>query len=216
MAKCGRGADWESWTQRAVQLARRAVPEAQRVAGSIAPLEDCYRPELSPGAGICRREHRKMARALASAGVDLILCETFPQPGEARVALEAALETGLPVWLSLTLGPGGDLMDRETLLATVREAARDGAAAVLLNCSPVSRISELMPDFADLALQVPFGAYANVGREDPVDGWGHEGEAQPGPYAEAAAGWVAAGARIVGGCCGTTPEHLRALVERLG
>ena len=58
------------------------------------------------------------------------------------------------------------------------------------------------------------GAYANNGYEDDA-GWAFTGDYPPARYLEEARGWVAAGARIVGGCCGTTPEHIRTLREHL-
>ena len=60
---------------------------------------------------------------------------------------------------------------------------------------------------------LPLGAYANIGHEDPVVGWKLTGEVEPEPYARAAKEWVALGARLVGGCCGTTPEHIARLVQ---
>src|SRR5690606_31364939 len=88
------GEDWRDLLARAVQLAREAIPPHHRLAGSIAPLEDCYRPDLSPPDA--RPEHRTLARALAEAGVDLLLCETFPHIDEAVIATEEAAATGLP------------------------------------------------------------------------------------------------------------------------
>ena len=69
------GERWELLARRAVRLARDSVPAGHRVAGSIAPLADCYRPDLSPTDS--RPEHRDLARLLAEEGVDLLLCETF-------------------------------------------------------------------------------------------------------------------------------------------
>ena len=204
---------WRRLCDSAVRIARAAVPEGHRVAGSIAPLEDCYRPDLSPPLAICRREHARMARQLGEAGVDLLLCETFPHPGEALAAVDAALETGLPVWLSLTLGPSADLIEPVRLLDTLAEAVRRGVEAVLVNCTPVETLDGLMADLSDLG--VPFGAYGNVGEPDPDQGWRCEGDARPAPYAEAARGWLRKGATIVGGCCGTTPEHIAALEKVL-
>src|SRR5215469_11941511 len=75
------GARWEELARRAVALARDAAPRS-RIAGSIAPLEDCYRPDLSPGARSAA-EHRELARVLADEEVDVIVCETFANPLEA-------------------------------------------------------------------------------------------------------------------------------------
>ncbi len=195
-------------TRRAVAIARGAVPESHRVAGSIAPLEDCYRPDLSPPLDVARAAHRHTAGLLADAGVDLLLCETFPHVEEALAALDGALETGLPVWLSFTAGPDGDLLTDDEILAGGRRAVAAGASAVLVNCVRPARLVRLMPALS--RLDVPVGGYGNVGAPDPEFGWRTEGDDDPEHYGQIAAGLVSAGARIVGGCCGTTPAHIAA------
>ena len=82
---------------------------------------------------------------------------------------------------------------------------------MLVNCSSVEVVRPLLEGLA--AVQVPFGVYGNVGEPDDVTGWRNDGDARPGPYAEAARAWIEAGATIVGGCCGTTPAHIAALAE---
>lgn len=213
LRKLGREGESQRLTRRAVAIVREAVPEGHRVAGSISPLEDCYLPGSSPGLSVCREEHASSARVLVEAGVDLLLCETFPHPGEALAALDAALEHTVPVWLSLTPGPDGSLISDTVLIETLREAARRGAAAVLINCAPLPVLArllpQLLPQLADF--DVAFGAYGNVGSPCPTEGWVNEGEALPQPYAEAAAAWLDCGATILGGCCGTGPAHIAAL-----
>jgi S-methylmethionine-dependent homocysteine/selenocysteine methylase len=204
---------WRELTRSAVSIARASVPAGHLVAGSLAPLEDCYRPDLAPPAATCSSEHRRFSAALVESGVDLILCETFAHPGEALIAVTEALTTGLPVWLSLTLGPSADLMDEQTLLSTARSAVDLGVEAVLVNCSPVEAIGQLVTPLH--ALGVKTGGYGNVGAPDEAHGWIAAGEDAPGAYAAAACAWVAAGAEIVGGCCGTSPEHIRALSAAL-
>jgi S-methylmethionine-dependent homocysteine/selenocysteine methylase len=206
------GDRWEALATRAVQIARASVPPAHRVAGSMAPLEDCYRPDLSPSDA--EPEHRELARALAGAGVDLILCETFPHPGEALAASSAALSTKLPVWLALTAGPSADLMTPAIMRDTARAAIDRGVTAVLVNCVPVLETLRFVEAIADLG--VPFGAYANAGAADDEIGW----RADPDPrgverYATEARRWVEAGATLIGSCCGTSPAHIRALGEAL-
>lgn len=205
--------DWRQLTDLAVRLARAAVPAGQRVAGSMAPLEDCYRPDLSPVAP--RAEHRELAQALAAAGCDLLLCETFPHVGEALVAVEEAVATGLPAWVSFTAGPDADLLSPAQIAAGAREAIARGAVAVLVNCVPASRTLPYVLALADVAgpLGVAFGAYANAGRPDEGMGWRNPLD-QPGApraYARHVETWLAAGATLVGGCCGTSPAAIRAI-----
>jgi S-methylmethionine-dependent homocysteine/selenocysteine methylase len=209
LRKLDREDDCERLSRRAVEIARSAVPGGHAVAGSISPLEDCYEPASSPSLAICRVEHARSAHALVLAGVDLLLCETFPHPGEALAALDAALEHDVPVWLSLSPGPEGTLLSDEVIIETLTEAVRRGAEAVLVNCAPLDLLSRLLPDLAGLDVQ--FGAYGNVGRPCSKLGWINEGEALPEPYAEAAAHWLEAGASILGGCCGTGPAHIASL-----
>jgi len=204
---------WLELTQTAVRIARGAVPATHRVAGSIAPLADCYRPDLSPARPICDAQHGRFAEALAEAGVDLLLCETFPSPTEADSAVRAALATGLPVWLSLTVGPTGDLMSDEAVVEAAARAAELGVSAVLVNCSPPERILELLHALA--GLDVVLGGYGNVGSPDEHLGWRNPESAEPGPYGAAVAAWLDAGATVVGGCCGTTPAHIEAIAALL-
>lgn len=209
------GSAWARAAGRAVQIARDAIPASHRVAGSIAPVEDCYRPDLSPGAG-ARGEHRALAKVLADAGADLLLCETFPHVGEALVAVESAVATGLPTWLALTAGPDADLLSPAALARGAREAVRRGAAAVLVNCVPVARVGDYLDALLALDLGVPVGAYANAGRVDEGMGWTSE-EAPDAArrYLEHARVWRERGATILGGCCGTGPAHVRALANAL-
>lgn len=193
---------YELLAARAIALARTA---GKRVAGSLAPVMDCYRPDLSPSADVARAEHAANVATLR--GCDLVLCETFPNPAEARVAVEAAVETGLPVWIALTAGPDGSLMTPEAMERAARDCVAAGASAVLVNCVAADRTLPYVKRLASAG--VPFGAYANAG----VD-W----NAAPSPeaYAEIARSWIDVGATIVGACCGCGPAHVTALAKMLG
>lgn len=200
------GTAWEELTRKALSLARAAVPSTHLVAGSIAPLEDCYRPDLSPADP--RPEHRRFCRLLADAGADLLLCETFPHVGEALVAVEEAVATGLPTWVAFTAGPEGTLLTPAQIREGAREAVRRGVSAVLVNCTAASLMQPFVEALAGVG--VPFGAYANAGAMEDGLGWGSPGDG-PERYAALAARWQEAGATILGGCCGTSAAHIRAL-----
>ena len=86
-------------------------------------------------------------------------------------------------------------------------------AALLVNCLPPANVAACLPVLA--AAGLPFGCYANLGVPDDVTGFRRSDECSPEGFAECAAAWVAAGARLVGGCCGTTPDHIRAIARRL-
>lgn len=202
------GQPWRELTALAVALARDAVPAHHRIAGSIAPLEDCYRPDLSPPEP--QPEHRALAEALGAAGVDLVLVETFPHPGEAVAAVRASVDLGLETWCGLSAGYQADLLTPAELLDASQRAVDAGAAAILVNCVPTDRTLDYLRQLADLP--VPIGAYANAGSDADGFGW-DDPVGGPPRYAAHARQWLEAGVQILGGCCGTGPAHIAALAS---
>jgi homocysteine S-methyltransferase len=213
----GLGHRAEELTRLAVDLCRQAAGTC-RVAGSISPLEECYSPGLSPQEQ-ARAEHEEMAGWLADAGVDLLLVETMPTVAEACTALQAAKETGLETWVSLV--PDG-LEDPVTLDGVpLAEAAGRvlalGPDAILVNCAApavVEAAARVLAGHPDRGA-VPFGAYANNGSPSERGGWRFDRELPVGEFAAHCLRLAEMGAGIVGGCCGTTPEHIRAMAEAL-
>ncbi len=203
------GPKWQASARLAVQLARTAAGPGQRIAGSIAPLADCYRPQDSPENPGPR--HAELAHILVEAGADLLLCETFPHVAEGLSAVKAAVATGVPTWVAFTAGPAADLLTPEEVHQGAAQAIDLGACAVLVNCIPATRTAAFLRPLS--GLEVPFGAYANAGHTDDGLGWTPDPEA-PDRYAEKAAEWVDMGATIIGSCCGTGPQHTQALHER--
>jgi S-methylmethionine-dependent homocysteine/selenocysteine methylase len=204
------GVRWEELARRAVRIARGSIPSGHRVAGSLGPLEDCYRPDLSPGSA-SRSEHRELARALVDEGLDLLLCETFPSAVEAIVAVEEAVRTGAETWVGLTAGPDGSLMTPEQMRGVGAACVAAGARVVMVNCTAAARTLPFVVRLAELG--VPFGAYANAGPKDDAVGWGSDGRSGSRAYAALARLWLDAGATVVGGCCGTGPDHIAELVS---
>lgn len=204
------GERWEGLTRLAVRIARASVAPEHRVAGSVAPLEDCYRPERSPGRS-SRLEHRELARVLADERVDLLLCETFAAEQEAVIAVEEAARTGVETWIALTAGPDGSLMNPQAMAKLARACVDAGARAVLVNCTPASGTLRFLEALAGCGTR--FGAYANAGAAEEGLGWEAEPERAAAAYARIAREWIDAGATIVGGCCGTGPAHIAALAR---
>ncbi|MEN0061936.1 MAG: homocysteine S-methyltransferase family protein [Myxococcota bacterium] len=202
----------KSRTLEAVQLARQAVPKGHTVAGSLAPARDCYTLADRPSDAIARAEHTQHAEHLALAGVDLILCETFADPGETRIAVEAATSTGVETWVALTAGYRLDLCTPTEMQELAAQVADVGVTCVLVNCVPALNAAPFLDAVAVAGL--PFGIYANAGSEEDGVGWG----AGSGPtrYARLAKAWADRGATVIGGCCGTGPAHVAAIRKVLG
>jgi len=211
----------------AVQLALEARQLAGResdgvaVAGVISPLEHCFRPDLTPPADQCRQEHGEIVEQMKAAGVDLILLESMNRIEEARVACEAARAAGLPVWVSFVVREDGRLLSREPLGLAAQALESAGAEVVAANGAPpvdiATAVNALRRNRAG-----PVGAFAHIGRYDPPS-WkfgfyprfsGADG-VTPAQYLEAAQEWKSAGAQVIGGCCGTTPDHIKALRDGL-
>ena len=212
--------------RRATDLCRAAVDEVGhgRVAGGLAPLEDCFRPDLTPDDEALAAEHAELATALADAGCDLLLVETMPTLRELIAATRAAADTGLPVWSAVTFGPDGDCFD-DTSLLRARDAALDaGAEAFLVNCTPADRITSALGHLAAHPATDQAGGRADAPRRNPggaaLGAYGNaifEGQTDwPAErYVDEVERWRALGATILGGCCGTTPAHLARLRARL-
>jgi len=185
------------------------VPEVF-IAGSLAPLEDCYSPELVPDDASLAAEHALMAGWLASAGVDLLLVETMNSIREAVAAASAAVDTGLPTLAGLVCGRDGRLLSGESVAEAGRALAAVGVDGVVVNCAPAPDLHDPLGELMS-AIDLPTGAYGNVGYADDDHGWVNTDSVDPEAYARYADGWLGLGARIVGSCCGTGPQHTRAL-----
>ncbi|MDD5309754.1 MAG: homocysteine S-methyltransferase family protein [Deltaproteobacteria bacterium] len=206
--------EWRRAAREAVRLAREAAGDRAPVSGCVGPLEDCFRPDPAPTGDGARDEHLELCRQLADEGVDLIVLETFGTMGESLAAADAAREAGtpraIPFGLSFTTLADGRLLSGEPLEGAVRGVCDLGAAFVCVNCIPPAHVTSAL-DILARASTVPYGAYANLGRPEPAQDWRGSAWLPPLEYARIAASWVARGASIVGGCCGSGPEHIRAL-----
>jgi S-methylmethionine-dependent homocysteine/selenocysteine methylase len=201
-------------TYLAVNLAKQArdkyADKPVWIAGSVAPLEDCYEPNLTPDSETAFREHSEFITWLVEAGVDLILIETMNTIQEAVAAAHAAEAFGLPIFVSWTCGPDGNILNGESWKDAILSLEPYKPSAFLVNCTPSKSILSALRKMRK-ASAVPIGAYANIGKPEPVYGWEFIDELNPSAYAQATHEWICEGAKIVGGCCGTTPEHISAL-----
>lgn len=201
-------------TRTAVLLAREAARGTSRhvfVAGSLSPLEDCYRPDLAPPGEALEREHATQARALAAAGVDLILVETQNSVRELSAATRWARDTGLPVIASMITDGEGRLLSGEAIEEAAASLATLKIDALSINCVPARRLAADLARLAAAAPGVPLAAYGNLGRPTAEDARIFTEDVPPEEYAALAREWIRIGARVVGGCCGTTSAHTAAL-----
>ena len=200
------------------QLADQAAGCDQYVLGNISSTGRLLEPYGTYTEAQFGDAFREQAEVLAEAGVDGFLIETVFDLREAVIALRACKEnTPLPVLVCLafqTEDKGGRTMMGDSAEQCARQLTEAGADAVGANCgdldpSQMAKVVALLKAATDL----PIVAQPNAGRPKLVEGK-TVFEMAPGPFAEGIAACIEAGARIVGGCCGTTPRHIKA-VHRL-
>ena len=151
-----------------------------------------------------------MAGWLATAGVDLLLVETMNTIREAVAASAAAVATGLPTLSGLVCGRDGCLLSGESVAEAGHALAALGVDGVVVNCGPAPDLHRPLGELAN-TIDLPTGAYGNVGYADAEQGWINTDSVDPEAYAGYASRWLSLGARVVGSCCGTGPPHTRAL-----
>lgn len=185
------------------------------IAASIAPVEDCYCPDLVPDDAALDREHARMIDWLLPAAPDLLWIETMNTVREARAAARAAYAAGLDFAISFVTNERADLLSGEPLAAAVDAVLPCSPVALGLNCIPPAGVTKNLPHLVRLAEQAhcPVAAYAHIGNPNPITGWTFSETMSPADYATHARRWRDLGATILGGCCGTTPAHIAGLRE---
>jgi len=202
-----------------VKLARQAVDHLQEkqagtayVAGSIGPLGVRLEPLGKTGLDEARAAFAEQIRALADAGVDMLIIETMPALNEAREALLAAEETApqLPVLVMVTVDDDSNCLDGSSPQQAAALLTEWGAGAIGVNCSTGPSTVLTAIEAMRSATTLPLAAMPNAGMPRAIEGRNIY-LCSPEYMASFARKAIAAGAQIVGGCCGTTPNHIRAM-----
>lgn len=223
----GRESEIEHIDRTAVRLAREAVEEAAAspvaVAGSCSVMPPVARgtdrvPDQRWQRSHIKPLYDKKAEVLADAGCDLIIMEMMRDLEVSLWATEAAVATGLPVWVGISVerSDSGDLVSfanhKWSLDELTRGLMATGAHAALVMHNEISTTDESL-EILRSAWSGPIGAYPEAGYfEMPT--WVFT-DIAPREFAKAAQRWRKAGAAILGGCCGITPEHIEALAAAL-
>ncbi len=190
------------------QLARRAARDAY-VAGSIGPLGVRIEPWGKTGVDEAQAHFAEQAAALLEGGVDLFVLETFRDLNEIGAAIRAVRSVcSLPIVAQVTTEDDGNTLDGAAPDLFVPELERQGADVVGLNCSvgPAAMLETL--ERISRVARVRLSAQPNAGRPREVEGRNLY-LCSPEYMASYARRFVNAGVRLVGGCCGTTPDHIK-------
>ncbi len=207
------------FNRRAAQVAREARDVSGHdawVAGSVGPLGPPTRELRHHDPAAIRATFREQIDALLEGGVDLLVIETFFDLEHLRLAIdEARRASDVPVIASMTFGEDLVLADGTTPQAAAAALEAEGVDAIGVNCGVGPRACldalEVMPRSSGAA---PRSIMPNAGLPQRLEGR-FVYAAEPTYFADMVPGWLSAGAGIIGGCCGTTPEHVAAMRHAL-
>ncbi len=225
LAEYGLADQVEAVNQAGVQIVKDAIAASGRddvyIAGSVGPLGMRMRPYGKINKAEVRTAFVEQIRALAKAGVDAILLETFTDHDEILLALEVVksvrLNDGvdLPVICQMTFAPDDRTMLGYTPARVASELSRAGADVIGVNCSTgPSQIATILQAMKNAVPDVRFSAMPNAGFPEAVGGRIMY-SAKADYFGDYALTFRSLGAAVIGGCCGTTPDHIAAMREAL-
>jgi len=202
---------------RAAELAREAVGDDRLVAGSMGPTGQLVEPYGLLTRETCVGAYADQARALAEGGVDLLVLETFFALEEALWAIEGVQSASdLPLVMSFSFDQGTHTMMGLSPSDVVEAVEPLGVAALGANCGrSLADTDAIVTELLAAAPSVPLWVKPNAGVPRMV-GDTVVYDADPAMLGEHVASYAERGARIVGGCCGSTPEHVAAIARALG
>lgn len=201
---------------RGAQLAREAAGPDRLVIGAIGPTGKPMEPIGPVSETMVREAVKEQALALAEGGVDGFILETYIDIAELTVAVAALRSVSdLPIIVSKAYIEDGEMLAQGLPIDATKEMNRLGVVAVGANCivGP-QRMIDLVRMIAETT-ELPILAYPTPGMPQLVKGVVTY-DTEPEYFAKAAVRLVEEGAKIIGGCCGTTPEHIRELRRLIG
>jgi 5-methyltetrahydrofolate--homocysteine methyltransferase len=201
------------------ELARQAAGKGRYVLGNISSTGQLLEPYGTYKESQFYDAFKEQAGILAESGVDGFLIETIFDLREAMCALRACKENfSLPVIVSIAFSTeekGGRTMMGDSAEQCAKSLADAGADVIGANCGDLDPVRiAVVVSYLKLATGLPVLAQPNAGRPKLI-GDKTVFEMAPSEFAEGIAECLRAGARLVGGCCGTAPEHIRAVAEML-
>lgn len=214
------GVSVEDVNRAGVKIAREAVGEGQYVLGNISSTGQLLEPYGTYKESQFYDAFKEQAEILADCGVDGFIIETMFDLREAVCALKACKDKfPLPVIVSiafLTEAKGGRTMMGDSAQQCAKDLTEGGADVVGANCGEIdpSQMAVIVSELKS-ATSLPIIAQPNAGKPQLIDGE-TVFKMSPDDFSKGIGECLSTGARIVGGCCGTTPEHIRAVASLLG
>lgn len=218
----------EELTSLSIDIAREAKKESGKnikIAASLPPLDTSYRPDLVGDITSIEKKYMEIVDIVKDR-VDLIIIETMSSSMEASGALSACAKADIEVWLGYTLqGIRKNILPSgENLIDAINKVKHFNISAYVINCSSANITTEAIKLLSN-EIDKPFGGYANsvnvsqiINSENEVDNAEnmqveHQQLINALDYSVIVKNWIDDGATIVGGCCGTSPEHIKKISD---
>lgn len=191
------------------RLAKEAAGENVFVAGSIGPLGIQIEPLGKTSYQEAKDVFKEQIQALLDGGIDLLIFETFIYPKTLQLAIEAAREiTSIPIIAQMTIDDDGSSLTGASPAVLIKELEKVGADVIGINCTVGPQVMlEWLEEVRDLT-EMPISIMPNAGKPKNIDGRNIY-LTSPEYLGEYAKHYIGAGADVIGGCCGTTPEHIK-------
>lgn len=213
LSKFGLEAKVEEINRAAVRIARQAAGDGAFVAGAIGSIRGGKRVNVTSRE--LSEYYEQQIAALLSEDVDALLFETFYDLAEMRIALQRARHlSDIPVICQFAVDQVGRTLDGFTMPEAFGMLLQEGADVLGFNCHSGPKGIMSVMDGLDGPLNVPMSVFPNAGLADYVDGEYVYG-ASPEYFGECVKSFADLGARLIGGCCGTTPEHIAKMAQAL-
>jgi len=192
----------------AVNQAKKVIKDDIKILGSIAPLEDCYKPELFPGVDVAKIEFLKISQWLYDSKIDIFLLETMNSIDETITCLEVVKNHDIPIWISFVLLDEKRILSGELLKDAIKEVGNFDVDVLLLNCNPINRTKTALKILSN-NWDKRWGIYPNLGIGEPnpdgIINYIYSDE----EFMDLIKYSISLGATILGGCCGSSPKHIQ-------
>ena len=198
----------------AVEHAKNAADPSAKIIGSIAPLEDCYRPDLFPGKSYAKEEFSQISNWLYDADIDIFLIETMNNIDEAISCLDSVKKYNIPTWISFVLLDDKHILSGESLGNVIKILEPYNIDCFLINCNPLDKTKEALRSISK-KWKGRWGIYPNLGIGDPSTDGRIKDISTDKEFIDLIVTAILLGVNVMGGCCGATPKHIKLINEYL-
>ena len=199
----------------ALRAAKKATSKKIKILGSIAPLEDCYSPQLFPGKKIATKEFEEIGEWFNDKKIDYFLLETMNSIIETKICLKTIQKFNIPIWVSFNLLNSHQIRSGENLVDAINLIKKFPVNYLLLNCSPLERTCDALQIIIK-NWSLKWGIYPNLGIGEPSPDGIINKYSTNKEFLNLIIQSINLGASVVGGCCGTSPKHIRLIKNMKG